>query len=115
MNRRQWKKACKKAAAECERRWPGEYVFDPSDGTDTVDAPSDYQPPRHEGRHLRRYAYAPKGAPLLVKTDYWGEVDIETAMDTLRHRQMGEDTDWDAVMAADEAEHSTVECSGDGK
>jgi hypothetical protein len=106
VNPRQWKKACKKAAAECERRWPGEYVFAPSDGTDTVDAPSSYQPPRHEGRRLRRYAYAPEGTPLLVTKDYWGEVDIETALDTLRHRQLAEDFDWEGEMARLDQESS---------
>lgn len=97
MNPRQWKKACKKAAAELERRWPGQHEFVLSDGMDTV-----YAPPRYEPRHRlpgawrRHYASPPKGTPIIVKRDYYGEVDIITALDALRYMQMVEDTDWDA-------------------
>lgn len=99
MNPRQWKKACKKAAIELERRWPGQYVFAYSDGVhDTVYAPQGYQP-RARGRFYRiacRYASPPKGTPIIVKQSYEGEVDIITALDALRYMQMIEDTDWDA-------------------
>jgi hypothetical protein len=105
MNRRQWKKACKKAAAECERRWPGEYVFAPADGDETVYAPPKYEPPhRRQGRWCRRFATPLKGTLLLWSTDYWGETDVEDALSTLRMRQHAEDFDWEAEIARLDAE-----------
>lgn len=106
MNRRQWKKACKKAATECERRWPGVYIFVPSDGSDTVYAPRGYEPPRSIPRWLRRierrYATPPPGTPLLVTRDYWGEVDIETALDTFERHSANDEIDWEAIMRTEE-------------
>ena len=68
MNQRQWKKACKKAAAEIERRWPGEYQFSPSDGEDTVSPPRNYRPTgRHRNSRIElRYPSAPAGTPLYA-------------------------------------------------
>lgn len=103
MNPRQWKKACKKAAAEIERRWPGEYTFVPADGTDTVYAPPKYEPrrrgPRWMRRSARRFGHPLKGTPLVVSKDYWGEVDIETALSTLKYRDTAENFDWEKAMA----------------
>lgn len=64
-------------------------------------APRHFEPRTRNRRHQRlqrRYTSAPKGTPLLVTKDYWGEVDIETAADTLKYRSEAEDTDWAAIM-----------------
>lgn len=105
MNRRQWKKACKKAAAECERRWPGEYNFEPAEGDETVSPPHGYEhpkpkPPAGLARRLWRvefsYTSPPRGTPLIVCHDnYSGEVDYTTALDALQHRELIESTDWE--------------------
>lgn len=88
MNARQWKKACKRAARELDRLHPGMYQFTPADGTDTVYAPKGYQPPGRLGRGRlakieRRYGHPLKGTPLVITRDYWGEIDIHTALDVL--------------------------------
>lgn len=85
MNDRQWKKACKRAVAEVERRRPGVYTFTPSDGEDTVYAPPGYQPPRRDGRAGRRYATPPVGTPMYYERSGYYEPETEalTALDVL--------------------------------
>lgn len=87
MNRRQWKKASKKAVAEIERRRPGHYEFVPARGDETVYAPRGYEPPCRgsEARLERRYASPPKGTPVVwlsvgYETDEW---DCYTALEIL--------------------------------
>lgn len=108
MNRRQWKKACKKAAAECERRWPGEYDFGPADGEETVYSPPGYEPTRVEGKLGRRYTSPPRGTPLIwERTSYeYEEYDCRTALEVLTERDFVESTDW-AAMASDHRGHES--------
>jgi hypothetical protein len=105
LNRRQWKKACKKAAAEIERRWPGEYEFGPADGDETVYAPPGYDPGRMPNRDLRierRYTSPPRGTPMLwERTSYeYDEWDCKTALEVLSQLEFAHDTDWDAIARA---------------
>ena len=99
MNRRQWKKRCKKAAAELERRWPGEYGLVPADGDETVYAPRDYEPLRCEGRLGRKYTSPPRGAPgqwIRVSPEY-DDWDFHPADGLLEFATFVQDTDWQAL------------------
>lgn len=104
MNRRQWKKACKKAAAELERLYPGEYKFDIAEGDETVYAPNGYTPPGKPRAGFNRrmwrleftYTSVPKGAPIIWTCDYWGECDCETALRALEQREFVDSVDWEA-------------------
>jgi hypothetical protein len=117
MNRRQWKKACKKAAIELQRRWPGQYEITPAQGDETVSPPAKYLPPGRKppaglARRLwnvgRHYANAPRGAPIIWTCDYWGECDCETALHALEMMEFVEATDWEAMWKAEcEASQST--------
>lgn len=111
MNRRQWKKACKKAAVELERRWPGQYQISPAQGDETVAAPHGWLPPGRKpppGRERRIwnigriYASPPRGAPVIWTCDYWGECDCETALHALQMMEFVEATDWEAMWNAEE-------------
>lgn len=101
VNRRQWKKACKKAAAEIARRWPGQYTFEPAKGDETVYSPPRYKPERCEGRSGRRYTNAPKGAPVCwEKTSYeYNEWEPRPADSLLRELVWVESVDWEAEAA----------------
>lgn len=87
MNRRQWKKACKKAAAEVERRRPGQYQFVPATGAEAVDAPPGYKSPYHgrRSRTDRRYPAVPRGTPIvwICSGYYEPEWDCYTALEIL--------------------------------
>jgi hypothetical protein len=45
VNRRQEKKACKKAAAHLAQEFPGEFEIVPAEGDETVSAPRRFEPP----------------------------------------------------------------------
>jgi len=99
MNRRQWKKACKKAAAKLQRLYPGQYEYVPARGDETVYSPRGYEPLRHEGRLGRHYTEVPKGAPIRwysCHTDCGTEWDVTTALSDYQFMQMVESTDWEA-------------------
>jgi len=110
VNRRQWKKACKKAALEVEQRWPGQYKFEPAEGDETVYAPHRYQPPgkpragfnRRMWRIEHRYASVPKGASIVwERASYeYDEWDCRTALDILDQMEFVESVDWEAMAAA---------------
>lgn len=59
MNRRQWKKACKVAAARLAKEFPGEFQIDIARGEETVYSPRGYEPTRSEGGVGRRYTEIP--------------------------------------------------------
>ena len=109
MNRRQWKKACKKAALEVERRWPGQYTFEPADGDETLYAPRGYQPPgkpragfnRRMWRIEHRYASPPRGTPVIWERAgyYEPEYDCRTALEILDQMDLVESVDWEAEAA----------------
>lgn len=107
MNRRQWKKACKKAAAEIAKRWPGQYRFELAAGDETVYSPRGYEPSRSEGRHGRRYTEAPRCAPIVwEKTSYeYDEWEPRTALSVLQELEWMESIDWEAEAAKQEAEY----------
>lgn len=100
MNRRQWKKACRKAAEQIKKEFPNEVQIDIADGTETIDAPSKYEPP-YRGRNARlerRYTSIPRGAPMIwerwsYEYDEWEPV---TALQWYRKRRFVEDHDWEA-------------------
>jgi hypothetical protein len=102
MNNRQWKKACKLAAAELEREFPGEFVCAPAEGDECVSAPRDYVPPRNEqdspASFRRSHATPPRGTPLVwQRTSYeYDEWDARTALDMLADLRHARDYDWDA-------------------
>lgn len=99
MNSRQWKKACKKAAAELERRWPGEYEIVPARGDEAVYAPHRYEPPhRRSLRTVRGFADPPRGLPGVWECSGYEsiECDFRDALGALRFRESIEDTDWEA-------------------
>jgi len=105
MNRRQWKKACKKAAERLRQEFPGQYVFEPAAGDETVYGPSGYQPPRCGSRAFwnieRRYATVPRGAPIIWEpcyTDCGTEWDCRTALEIYQSRRFAEDFDWEGEM-----------------
>lgn len=113
MNNRQWKKACKKAAAEIQRRWPGEYEIVPAEGDESVYAPRGYQPPgkpraglnRNLWRVEKRYATPPRGLLGIWECSGYEtvECDFKDALDALRQREYIEDTDWDEIIRQEEA------------
>ena len=105
MNRRQWKKACKKAAERLEREFPGQYEIIPAEGDETVYAPVGYKPARNEGPVGRRYTSPPRGTPVIWECSgyYEPEWDCKTALEVYEHRRWIEDTDWDALNAEEAA------------
>lgn len=53
-------------------------------------------------RVRRKYASPPKGTPILVVQDYWGEIDIQTPIEVLRRRDHDENFDWEKAMSTRE-------------
>lgn len=107
MNRRQWKKACKKAAERLQREFPGEFEFTPAEGDETVYAPRGYDPgymPNRYRRSERRYTSPPRGTPIVwERTSYeYDEWDCRTALEAYRERRWVEDTDWAALARKEE-------------
>lgn len=99
MNKRQWKKACKRAALVLLRDHP-ELARDlvPAKGDELVDAPRKYRPPgrprSRADRHMARFyaQEAPKGAPLLwERASYeYDEWDAITALEVLNRIRLYE-------------------------
>lgn len=110
MNRRQWKKACKKAAVELQRRWPGQFEISLAEGDETVYAPRAYIPPGKPRAGFNRrmwrleftYTSVPRGTPIIWTCDYWGECDCETALHVLEQTRMCEEIDWEAMWKTEE-------------
>lgn len=100
MNRRQWKKACKRAAAELERRFPGEHEFVPAEGDEVVCPPLGYVPPGRPRPGLKRrlwridfkYDSPPRGTPVLwERSSYeYDEWECRTALDVLADVEFAE-------------------------
>lgn len=113
MNRRQWKKAAKKAAVEVSRRWPGQYTFEPAKGDETVDAPHGYEPLRQEGKSGRRYTEVPRGTPICWrKTSYeYDEWECEDALRIRDQMDLIESVDWAAEMAKSMARDAAEEAA----
>lgn len=101
MNRRQWKKACKKAADKLHREFPGQYETQPAEGDETVYAPHRYESGCRGpyARIERRYATVPRGAPVIwehFNTPDCNEWDCKTALEVYEQRRFVEDHDWEA-------------------
>lgn len=99
MNRRQWKKACKRAAERLAREFPGEFVITMAEGDECVDAPAGYEPPFGASRADRRYPDIPRGTPVIwerVSYEY-DEWECRTALEIYEQRRAVEDTDWEAL------------------
>lgn len=82
MNRRQFKKACKKAAAEVQRLMPGVYEFYPSDGDDTLYQQPRYRPP-YCSKLDRKYPCPRKGTLLYLHNCGDGEYQPYSAVELL--------------------------------
>jgi hypothetical protein len=100
VNRRQWKKACKRAAAELNRRWPGVYEFHPAEGDETMYRERGYYQP-YASALDRRYPTAVRGMPIVWRggmTDCGPEYDCYSATSILREA-IGNER-WSARMEA---------------
>ena len=75
MNKRQWKKACKKAALRLMRECPGRYAIRAASGHEVLRAPSAYVDENPWEKILGHYVKAPKG--LLVVWECSGVWEIE--------------------------------------
>ena len=99
MNRRQFKKACKKAAARLQAEFPGEFEIVSAEGDETLYAPRGYEPPRGE---FRRFATPLRGTALVwertsYETDEW---DCRSALEIYESRRAAEDFDWERALVA---------------
>lgn len=106
MNRRQWKKACKKAAIRLEREFPGQYVIEPARGDETVYAPRGYEPPHGERQRGRRFTAPPRGTPIVWEWPGYCESmwDCKTALEVYERCLGVKRTDRDAMLAHEEEE-----------
>ena len=75
MNKRQWKKACKKAALRLMRECPGRYAIRAASGHEVLRAPSAYVDENPWEKILGHYVKAPKG--LLVVWECSGAWESE--------------------------------------